>query len=87
MGRNSENRGHLSIINLLQPTSYLTSIPDRNGDRVTRELLRGNKLPNVFLERSQWLKALHENILQVGQHFCPNDFLQGGHNAWCKVLG
>ena len=29
-----------------------TSLPDRNGDRVSRELSGRNKLPNVFLEKS-----------------------------------
>jgi hypothetical protein len=36
---------------------------------VTGELSRGNELPNVFLERSQRLEHVHENILQAGQHF------------------
>src|SRR6266403_5821224 len=60
------------------------SIPVRNGGRVTGELSRGNELPNVFLERSRWLKPTHENILQAGQRFCPNDFLQGGRDTWRK---
>ena len=77
---------HLLIINLLRPASF-SSIPDRGGDRGTRELSRGNKLLNAFLERSRWLKPIHEDILQAGQHFCPNDFLQGGHDTWCEVLG
>ncbi len=87
MGRDFENRGHQSIIEYRQPASYLACMPDRNGDRMTGELSRGNELPNVFLERSRWLRPLHENILQAGQHLCPNDFLQGGRDTWGKVLG
>src|SRR6266478_4434419 len=86
MGRDFENRG-LSIVELLRPASYLASIPDRSGDRVTGELSRGNELPNVLPEGSQLLKPPHENFLQAGQHFCPNDFLEGGRDTWCKVLG
>src|SRR6266403_5523166 len=87
MERNLENRGHPSIIDLLRPASYPMSIPDRNGNRLTGELSRDNELPNVFPERPQWLKPLHENILQAGQHFCPNDFLEGSGDTWRKVFG
>src|SRR6266403_5990843 len=80
MGRDFENRGHLSIVDLLRPASCLASIPDRNGDRVTGELSRGNELPNVFLEGSRWLKALHENILQARQH--RHDFSESGRDTW-----
>src|SRR6266436_1115291 len=88
MGRDFENRRHLStIIDLLLPASYHASIPDRNGDRVTGDLSCGNELPNIFLDRSRWLKPLHKNILQAGQHFCPNDILEGNRDTWRKVLG
>ena len=58
-------------------------VPVRNGDRVIGELSRGNELLNVFLERSRWLKPLHENILQGGQHFrySPDELLQGGRDT------
>src|SRR6266446_6922486 len=79
----TEDSYQSSISSDLDPTS----IPVRNGDRVTGELSRGNELPNVFLERSRWLEPLHENILQAGQYFCPNNFLQGSHDTWRKVLG
>ncbi len=55
VGRDFQNRGHLSITDLLQPASYPASIPDRNGDRVTGELSRGNELLNILLETSEWL--------------------------------
>src|SRR6266403_3166793 len=80
MGRDFENRGHLSIVDLLRPASCLASIPDRNGDRVTGELSRGNELPNVFLEGSRWLKPLHENILQARQR--RHDFSESGRDTW-----
>jgi hypothetical protein len=66
------------------PTHILHSVPVpeglRNGDRVIAELSRGNELPNVFLKLSRWLKPLHKNILQAGQHFCysgTDELLQG----------
>src|SRR6266852_7211010 len=61
--------------------------PVRNGDRVIRELTRGDERPNVFLERSRWLEPLHENILQAGQHSHYSAFtelLQCGRDTWCK---
>src|SRR6266849_3471475 len=64
--------------------------PDRNGDRMTGELSRGNEMPDVFLQRSRWLEPLHENILQAGQHFhysAPNELLQGTRDIWHKFLG
>ncbi len=91
MGWNSEDRGHLSIIDLLRSSHQLEgSLPDRNGDRVAGVLSCSNELPNVFLERSRWLGPLHENILQAGQHLCysaPNELLQGGRDTWRKCLG
>ena len=45
-------------------------VPDRNGDKVIGELSRSNERCNIFLKRSRLLEPIHENILQVGQHFC-----------------
>ena len=65
-------------------------LPVRNGDDVTGELSRVNKLPNVFLESSRWVEPIHEDILQAGQHFCysaSNELLQDGRDTWCRFLG
>ena len=65
-------------------------VPDSNGNRVIRELSRGNELLNVFLKMSRWLEPLHKNIPQTGQHFCypaPIELLQGGRDTWRKFLG
>ena len=62
---------------------------DRNGDRATGELSRGNELLNVFLERPRWLEPLHKNILQARQHVCyspPNELMQGGRDTRRKFL-
>ena len=64
--------------------------PERNGDKVTRELPRGNERLNVFMEWLRWLELPHENILETGQHFCnpvTNELLQGGFNYWRKFIG
>jgi len=57
---------------------------------VTGDLSLGKELPNGFLEWSQLLRPfhenIHENILEAGQHFCPNDFLEGSRDTWRKVL-
>ena len=79
MGRNLENRD--TYQSFIWCDLHPTSIPVRNGDRVTGELSRGDELPNVFLETSRWLKPLHENILQAGHHFCPNDSLLGSRDT------
>ena len=67
--------------------SSKSSLPDRNGDRVAGVLSCSNELPNAFLERSRWLDLLYKDILQAGQHFCPNEILESGRDSWHKVLG
>ena len=54
------------------------------------ELSCRNELCIAFLDRFQWLKAFHENILQSGQHFCCSflsELLQSARDAWRKFLG